>query len=337
MAASVPFKLFLGEAMRAGFFCGTGPEDVIESGPLIYIPLIFFKWVERYYTFMLIIDGKKIAGEIQQEIAEKIKGISGRKPCLAVVAVGHHPASAIYIKRKIAACEEVGIRSIRMQLSQEISEAELHATIEKLNQDNEVDGILVQLPLPSHMNPLLINEKILSSKDVDGFHPINMGKLLMGEKGGFVPCTPLGIKTLLQRSQIEVSGKHVVIVGRSLIVGKPLAALLMQSSEGSNATVTVLHSRSENIPALCLTADILIVAIGQPGFITKEMVKKGAVVIDVGINRISDNTGSYRIVGDVDFENVKAQCSAITPVPGGVGPMTIAMLLLNTLESSKKN
>lgn len=283
----------------------------------------------------MIIDGKKIASEIQKEIADKVNAIQGRKPCLAVVAVGQHPASAIYIRRKMEACQEVGIRSIRVSLPEDIGERDLISAIEELNHNPEVDGILVQLPLPPHMNPLSINEKLLPSKDVDGLHPINMGRLLMGDKKGFVPCTPLGISKLLERSHIEVAGKHVVIIGRSLIVGKPLANLLMQSAEGGNATVTVLHSRSDNIPAICREADILIVAIGHPHFLTKDMVKKGAVVIDVGINRIEDSarqTG-YRIIGDADFEALKKHCSAITPVPGGVGPMTIAMLLSNTLQS----
>lgn len=283
----------------------------------------------------MIIDGKIIAKKIQNEIAQRVTQISGRKPGIAVVIVGDNPASAIYVDRKIAACKEAGIHSVLVQLKDSITEPELIKQIEKLNADPLIDGILVQLPLPPHMNPLAITEKVDPNKDVDGFHPMNMGRLLMGEKNGFVSCTPLGVQRLLERSNIEIAGKHVVIIGRSLIVGKPLAALLLQSSTGGNATVTVLHSRSERIPEICRMADIIIVAIGKPLFLTKEMVKPGAVVIDVGINRIDDPASSkkYRIAGDADFENLKEHCSAITPVPGGVGPMTIAMLLSNTLLS----
>lgn len=284
---------------------------------------------------MILIDGKKVATEIQQELAEKISQLPGRKPCLAVVIVGEHPASQIYVKRKIQACSEVGIISICKKMSQTVSESELLHEIDHLNEDPAVDGILVQLPLPMHINVGMVIKKISPKKDVDGFHPMNVGKMFCGETDGFFPCTPLAIKTLLDSYQIEVSGRHVVVFGRSNIVGKPIAAMLMQSMPGGNATVTVAHRQSINIKSLSALADILIVAIGQPKFITADMVKEKAVIIDVGINRIFDGS-TYKLVGDVDFEGIKDKCSYITPVPGGVGPMTIAMLLKNTLQSRLK-
>ncbi|MBA3604230.1 MAG: bifunctional methylenetetrahydrofolate dehydrogenase/methenyltetrahydrofolate cyclohydrolase FolD [Parachlamydiaceae bacterium] len=284
---------------------------------------------------MNLIDGKKVAEEIQQELKASISMIQGRKPCLAVVMLGKHPPSQIYVKRKIQACANVGIISSRRQLSDTTTEKELLQEIEQLNLDPNVDGILVQLPLPLHINVGKVMQKISPEKDVDGFHPINIGKLLSGETDGFFSCTPLAVKTLFERYDIEVSGKHVVVFGRSNIVGKPMAAMLMQSMPGGNATVTILHRQSTNIKGLCSMGDILIVAVGQPKLITADMVKEGAVVIDVGINKIVDSSVSsgYKIVGDVDFDNVKDKCSFITPVPGGVGPMTIAMLLKNTLKS----
>lgn len=290
----------------------------------------------------MIIDGKKIAAEIQEEIKKEIASLprsaSFRPPCLAVLLVGDHPASTLYVKRKTEACEAVGIRSIVKKIKQDISLEHLLQELEILNQEKGVDGILVQLPLPSHIPPGVILQHITPEKDVDGFHPINMGKLLTGEKGGFVSCTPLGIKTLMERSSIEVAGKHVVIIGRSNIVGKPMAALLMQTGEGGNATVTVAHSHTKNMKELTLQADIIIVAIGSPLFLKEEMVKEGSIVIDVGINKIPDPTKAigYKIVGDVDFERVAPKCLGITPVPGGVGPMTIAMLLKNTLKSYQR-
>ncbi|MGZ3732170.1 MAG: bifunctional methylenetetrahydrofolate dehydrogenase/methenyltetrahydrofolate cyclohydrolase FolD [Parachlamydiaceae bacterium] len=287
---------------------------------------------------MILIDGKKVANTIQQELKTSIALLNDRKPCLAVVMVGDHPASEIYVKRKIQACHEVGIISLRKHLEATISEKELLKVIEELNQNTSVDGILVQLPLPAHIHPGKVMEAISPEKDVDGFHPLNVGKLLIGEQSGFFPCTPLAIKTLLERYEIEVSGKYVVIFGRSNIVGKPMAALLMQSMPGGNATVTVLHRQSKNVKEICLLADILIVATGQPKTVTADMVKPGAIIVDVGINKIEDPTDpkGYKIVGDVDYENVKDKCAYITPVPGGVGPMTIAMLLKNTLESCKR-
>lgn len=283
----------------------------------------------------MIIDGKKIANEIQQEIKETIQQYTTRPPTLAVILVGEHPPSQIYVNRKTQACQEVGIHSIQRELPASISEEALLAEIDLLNQDPTVDGILVQLPLPAHMNPFRITHHIHPEKDVDGFHPYNVGRLLIGEHTGFLPCTPLGIKMLMDRCAIEMTGKHVLVIGRSNIVGKPMAAMLMQGMPGANATVTVAHRYSVDLKMLCQFADIIIIAIGQPKFLTADMVKEGAVVIDVGINKVEDPSkkNGYQIVGDVDFLNVAPKCSYITPVPGGVGPMTIAMLLKNTLLS----
>ena len=286
----------------------------------------------------MIIDGKQIADEIQEEIKGKVGRLTMRPPCLAVLLVGNHPPSQIYVNRKARACEMVGIRSLRYNLPNHVSEEELIRCVESLNKDQSVDGILIQLPLPSHIDTTAILHSINPDKDVDGFHPYNVGKMLVGETDGFIPCTPLGIKELIQRSTIDLSGKHAVVIGRSNIVGKPMAALLMQPGSGGNATVTVAHSKTSNLTALCQTADLIIAAIGQPQYITANMVKEGAVVIDVGQNKIDDphSTRGYKIVGDVDYVNVAPKCSLITPVPGGVGPMTIAMLLHNTIFSYEK-
>lgn len=283
----------------------------------------------------MILDGKAIATQIQRELAEMIGSLSGRKPCLAVLLVGNNPASHIYVNRKTKACADVGMTSLKFEFPSSITEKTLLAEIEKCNRDPHIDGILVQLPLPPQINVTKVTRAIHPEKDVDGFHPINVGKLLIGETDGFEPCTPLGIKMLLERSGIAIEGKHVVIVGRSNIVGKPLAAMLMQNLPGCNATVTVAHSKTKNLKKICLMADILIVAVGKPRTVTEDMVKQGATVIDVGINREDALEGekAYRIVGDVDFEAVQKKCSFITPVPGGVGPMTIAMLLNNTWKS----
>lgn len=286
----------------------------------------------------MMIDGKQIADDIQRAIGVEVQRLSQRPPCLAALLVGDHPPSQIYVKRKMAACALTGIRSLKRQLPAAISEMELIEEIERLNQDPEIDGILVQFPLPSHINAVRVIHYIDPEKDVDGFHPYNMGKMLLGESDGFLPCTPLGIKVLLERSAITLSGKHALVIGRSNIVGKPMAALLMQKGPGGNATVTIAHSHTARLKEIALMADILIAAIGRPKFITVDMVKEGAVVIDVGINRIEDpasKTG-YRLVGDVDFEQVAPKCAGITPVPGGVGPMTIAMLLHNTWRSYRK-
>lgn len=280
----------------------------------------------------MILDGKAIAAQIQDEIKKTVEHCQGRQPCLAVILVGNDPASRIYIERKTKACELVGIKSIRKEFATTINEEELLKQVDQFNNDPKIDGILIQLPLPSHVNPNKVMLRVNPNKDVDGFHPINVGKMLIGDTDGFFPCTPLGIKVLLERSGIEVSGKHVVIVGRSNIVGKPLAAILMQNAPGSNATVTVAHSKTKNLKNITLQADILIAAIGKPHTITQDMVKENAVVIDVGINRLDNH-----LVGDVDFDQVKEKSSFITPVPGGVGPMTIAMLLSNTLKSYLKS
>jgi methylenetetrahydrofolate dehydrogenase (NADP+)/methenyltetrahydrofolate cyclohydrolase len=286
----------------------------------------------------MIIDGKLIANQIQEEIKCELANMQGRKPCLAVVLVGEHPASLIYVSKKEKACADVGILSVKRSLPSTISEISLIHEIEKLNGNASVDGILLQLPLPHHINPLNVILHISPDKDVDGLHPTNIGKLLIGDDT-FAPCTPHGVKVMLERSDIEVAGKHVLVIGRSTLVGKPMAAILMQSAQGGNATVTIAHSRTVNLGALSRMADIIIAAIGQPKFLTADMIKEGAVVIDVGINKIEDKTRSsgYRIVGDVDFDNVKDKCSFITPVPGGVGPMTIAMLLSNTMKAKKNH
>ncbi len=275
----------------------------------------------------MLIDGKKIASQIQEELKEKIDQIQGRKPALAVILVGDHPSSRSYIAAKRKACALVGIESKLIELPSHISQSDLIKKIDALNRDPFIDGILVQLPLPVHMDETEIALAISPEKDIDGFHPINVGKMLLGKSGGFLPCTPLGIKVLLQKCKIPVERKHVVIVGRSNIVGKPLAAILMQKKQGCNATVTIAHSHTENLPQITRSADILIAAVGKPRFITKEMVKSGSSVIDVGINR----TATKQLIGDVDFDEVSLVASHITPVPGGVGPMTIAMLLRNTL------
>jgi len=286
----------------------------------------------------MIIDGKAIAAEIQREFQQVVSNIQGPKPCLAVILVGNDPASEIYVTRKTKACEMVGINSIKEHLNSDVSEEELLSHIHRLNTDPSVDGILVQLPLPDHIDPMKVTMAISPEKDVDGFHPINLGKLVIDDISGFTPCTPLGIRVMLAKSGIDTRGKHAVVIGRSTIVGKPMANLLMHRGTGGDATVTVANRHSSNIKELCLSADIIIAAVGKANFITADMVKEGSVIIDVGINRVEDPSRSrgYRIVGDVDFKAVKDKCSLITPVPGGVGPMTIAMLLNNTLKSFEK-
>jgi methylenetetrahydrofolate dehydrogenase (NADP+)/methenyltetrahydrofolate cyclohydrolase len=280
----------------------------------------------------MIISGKTIADEIQEEIRIKIERLTGRPPGLTMILVGNHPASAVYVNMKRKACSSVGIASNVISLPENITQEELLKTILKLNQDPLVDGILLQSPLPPHLNMPQAFSTIDPHKDVDGFHPMNMGKLLLGDPDGFIPCTPLGVMELLKRSNLSPKGMHAVVVGRSNIVGKPLSALLLQA----DATVTVAHSKTKNLPEITKTADLLIAALGKPRFITEEMVKKGAVVIDVGINREENPDNKIHIVGDVDFENVASKCSAITPVPRGVGPMTVAMLLQNTLQSFER-
>ena len=275
------------------------------------------------------IDGKALSKQIRDAIKKEVASLTGRKPYLVVILVGENPASKIYTSRKVKACKEAGMRSELIQFPDSITQQELLDKIKLLNENKDVDGILVQLPLPSQIEPDLIASSVSADKDVDGFHPVNLGRLLLGDNEGFVPCTPLGIKYLIEHYKIETAGKHVVIIGRSNIVGKPMAALLIHQAPYGNATVTIANSRTKNLKEITFKADILISAIGKPKVITKSMIKKDAVVIDVGINRLDDSS----LVGDVDYANVKEHCSMITPVPGGVGPMTIAMLLQNTLKS----
>lgn len=277
---------------------------------------------------MQLIDGKQISTQIKDELKEKVSRLKaeGKEATLAVIQVGNDPASSIYVNNKKKACEYIGINSLSYELSEDTSMEELLTLIEKLNNDDKVNGILVQLPLPKHMDEDKVIETISPKKDVDGFHVQSVGALCVGQKG-FVSCTPAGIIQLLKRSNVEIEGKHCVIIGRSNIVGKPMALLMLRE----NATVTVCHSRTKNLKEITSQADILIVAIGKPRFVTEEYVKDGAVVIDVGIHRDENN----KMCGDVDFDAVKDKCSMITPVPGGVGPMTIAMLMNNCVESIK--
>jgi len=285
-----------------------------------------------------IIDGKKISQEIRDEIksqAEKLKN-KGEKVCLAAVLVGDNPASALYVKYKVKGCEEVGIQSEVKKYPEEMTEAELLSLIDDLNQRDEVNGILVQLPLPSQISEEKVILRIDPQKDVDGFHPYNVGMMLAG-KPAFLPCTPYGIQELLIRSGNDPSGKHVVILGRGSLVGKPLSVMLSQKQKGANATVTLCHTGTQDLPRYAREADILVAAMGKARFVKKDMVKPGAVIIDVGTNRVEDKTAKrgYRTVGDVDFSEVSEVASAITPVPGGVGPMTVTMLLKNTLKAAK--
>lgn len=287
-----------------------------------------------------ILDGTAIAKTIREEVAVEVARLSGngRMPGLAAVLVGEDPASAVYVRSKGKACEEAGMHSVTVRLPAETTEAELLDTVDSLNTDPKIHGILVQLPLPKHINSEKVLHRIDPEKDVDGFHPVNVGKLVTGNKTAFRPATPYGVQQMLIRSGIETRGAHAVIVGRSNIVGKPMASLLIQQGAGGDATVTVCHSRTRDLPAVTRLADILVAAIGKPEFVTADMVRPGAVVIDVGINRVDDTTRprGYRLVGDVAFEGVAQIASAITPVPGGVGPMTIAMLLQNTLQAMKQ-
>lgn len=277
-----------------------------------------------------IIDGKKISQEIKDELKEKVTLLKaeGKNATLAVIQVGNDPASSVYVNNKKKACAYIGIESLSYELPEETTEQELLDLVERLNKDDAVHGILVQLPVPKHIDGDKIIQTISPKKDVDGFHPENVGNLVIGEKG-FVSCTPAGIIQLLKRSNIEIAGKNCVVIGRSNIVGKPMALLMLRE----NATVTIAHSKTQNLKELCKTADILIVAIGKPQFITSEYIKEGAVVIDVGIHRDENN----KLCGDVKYDEVEPLASAITPVPGGVGPMTIAMLMNNCVEAMEAN
>ena len=286
-----------------------------------------------------ILDGVAMGRAIRQEVAQDVAKLLqvGIKPGLAVVLVGEDPASQVYVRSKGKACEEAGMHSVTIRLPVETSEAELLATIDRLNADPAIHGMLVQLPLPKVMNSDRVLRRIDPRKDVDGFHPENVGKLVTGDPTAFRPATPYGVQQMLIRSGIETRGAHAVIVGRSNIVGKPMANLLIQQGPGGDATVTVCHSRTRDLPSITRQADILIAAIGKAEFVTADMVRPGAVVIDVGINRVDDATKEkgYRLCGDVAYGPVAALASAITPVPGGVGPMTIAMLLKNTLQAAE--
>jgi methylenetetrahydrofolate dehydrogenase (NADP+)/methenyltetrahydrofolate cyclohydrolase len=287
-----------------------------------------------------ILSGDQVAQEMRAEIKEEVERLQREHrvvPGLAVVLVGENPASISYVKGKQKACGEVGIRSIEHRFGDDLPEAELLALIAKLNGDPQVHGILVQLPLPRQIDEGRVLNAIDPAKDIDGFHPINLGRMVVGEEC-FLPCTPHGVQQLLLRSGIEVEGRHVVVVGRSNIVGKPVANILLQKAKGANATVTVCHTGTRDMAHFTRQADILIVAAGRPNTITADMVADGVVVVDVGVNRVPDATkrSGFRLVGDVDFAGVSQKASAISPVPGGVGPMTITMLLYNTIKSAKR-
>ena len=290
---------------------------------------------------MQIIDGKAVAATVLDECRAEVEHLSderGLTPGLAVVLVGDDPASAAYVRSKSRTCEKLGIHSAKHELPAETTQDQLLALIQELNSDPTIHGILVQSPPPSHIDEHAVIRAIDPEKDVDGFHPENVAKLALGDASGFVPCTPLGCQRLLAAAGVEVPGAHVVILGRSMIVGKSLAMLLMQKGPLANATVTVAHSRTKNLPALTATADILVAAIGIPEFVKAGHVRDGAVVIDVGINRVDDPSAKkgYKLVGDVDYIEVAPKTRAITPVPGGVGPMTIAMLMSNTIKACKQ-
>lgn len=286
---------------------------------------------------MEIIDGNQVATALIEELKAEVSTISGRKPCLALVRVGEDPASVSYVRKKEKTAAEIGISSRVILPPVSISQSELVVLIDGLNADHNVDGILVQSPLPKQIDELAIFRRVRPEKDVDGFHTLNLGKIAQEDESGFVSCTPAGILELLRRSQVDLNGKHVVVLGRSLIVGKPVALLALQKKAGANGTVTICHSGTRNLAEITRQADVLIAAIGRPEFVTADMVKPGVVVIDVGVNRVSDPTRKtgYRLTGDVHFPGVSPLASKITPVPGGVGPMTVAMLMKNTVKAHR--
>ena len=289
-----------------------------------------------------IINGKEVSAKILAQVQEEAKELNKQYniiPGLAVVVVGDDPASHIYVASKEKKAQELGFYSKKIVLPKETSQQELLAIIAQLNGDDKIHGILVQSPPPKHIDEEAVILAICPEKDVDGFHPFNVGKMLIGSEGGFLPCTPNGCMQLLKHYHIDPTGKQAVVLGRSNIVGKPMASLLIQKSDGANATVTIAHSQTKNLTKITREADIIVVALGKAQFLTSDMVKEGVVVIDVGINRIEDKSkmSGFRLVGDVDFESVQDKCSFITPVPGGVGPMTIAMLMKNTLLACKKS
>ena len=282
-----------------------------------------------------ILDGKALAQRIYAELQQRVESLQaqkGRPPGLAVLMVGDNPASAVYVRNKERSCEKVGIASFGKHFPTETTFAELEQAIQSLNQDERVDGILVQLPLPEHLDAVALLHQIDPDKDVDGLHPVNLGRLVRGEVG-LRSCTPAGVMRLLQEYQIDVKGKQAVVLGRSILVGKPQALMLLEA----DATVTIAHSRSQNLADITRNADILIAAVGRPELVTADMVKPGAVVVDVGINRVTDEAGNSRLVGDVQFDSVQTVADFITPVPGGIGPMTVAMLLQNTVWSYSQN
>jgi methylenetetrahydrofolate dehydrogenase (NADP+)/methenyltetrahydrofolate cyclohydrolase len=287
-----------------------------------------------------LIQGRTIAEKVYAELRGEIAVLkeNGRTPGLAVVLVGDNPASRAYVRSKDKMCRDLGLHSVKLELPADTTQEDLLARVQDLNGDPAIHGILVQSPPPKHIDEAAIIRAIDPAKDVDGFHPVNVAKLALGDDSGFVPCTPLGCQRLLIESGTEIAGAHIVILGRSMIVGKPLALLLMRKGKGGDATVTVVHSRSQRLAEITRSADILIAAIGQPEFVRAEHVREGAVVIDVGINRLDDPTmeRGYRLVGDVAFAEVSNKASAITPVPGGVGPMTIAMLMANTVRACRQ-
>jgi methylenetetrahydrofolate dehydrogenase (NADP+) / methenyltetrahydrofolate cyclohydrolase len=287
-----------------------------------------------------LIDGRTVAEKVYLDLRRQIADLKskGVTPGLAVVLVGDDPASRAYVRAKDKMSRELGLHSVKLELPATTTQKELLARVEELNRDPAVHGILVQSPPPKQIDEQTIVRALDPRKDVDGFHPENVAKLTLGDPGGFVPCTPLGVQRLLIENKIEIAGAHVVVLGRSMIVGKPVALLLLRKGEGGDATVTVVHSRSRDLAAMTRSADILIAAIGQPRFVRGDHVREGTVVIDVGINRVEDATSQrgYRLVGDVDFDEVAPKAGAITPVPGGVGPMTIAMLMSNTVKACQQ-
>ncbi len=286
-----------------------------------------------------LIDGRAIAKKVRAEVAERARKLVARgvRPGLAVVMVGDDPASAVYTTAKAKAAEEAGMYSLNVRLPADTSQADLLSRVDALNTDPKIHGILIQMPLPAQIDPDTVIRRINPAKDVDGFHPVNVGKMLIGERDGFISCTPAGIQVLLKESGVKTPGKNCVVIGRSNIVGKPMAALMMQNNENANCTVTVCHRHTADLKSHTRAADILIVAAGRARIVTADMVKPGAVVIDVGTNRVADarSKSGTKLVGDVDFESVREVASKITPVPGGVGPMTIAMLMSNTVRAAE--
>ena len=286
---------------------------------------------------MVLLDGKSLSKKIKLELSNEVRrviSLNRRKPHLVAILVGNNPASKTYVAAKERACNEIGFDSTIIKLNEDVSQDELINKILQINIDPNIDGLIVQLPLPSHIDEFLVTNSISEKKDVDGFHPFNLGKMMLGVSG-FLPATPFGIMTLIEEYEIEVSGKNCLVIGRSNIVGRPISILMSRNAKFANATVTLAHSRTKNIKDLTMNADIIIVALGKKNFLTADMVKKGVVIIDVGINRIKSNKSKsgWRLVGDVDFQSVKEKASFITPVPGGVGPMTIISLLKNTFLS----